>query len=50
LSLSAGVGLQGGYQVAVVDGENKVSIHTVSVGDHVGTDWIVSDGLKRANS
>jgi len=39
--------LQGGYQVAVVDGDNKVSIRTVKVGDRVSTDWIISDGLKR---
>jgi RND family efflux transporter MFP subunit len=39
--------LQGGYQVAVVDSENKVSIRTVQVGDPLGTDWIVSEGLKR---
>jgi RND family efflux transporter MFP subunit len=38
--------LQGGYQVAVVDGQNKVSIRTVQVGERVGTQWIVSDGLK----
>jgi RND family efflux transporter MFP subunit len=38
--------LQGGYQVAVVDGQNKVSIRTIQVGDRVGTQWIVSDGLK----
>ncbi len=39
--------LQGGYQVAVVDGENKVSIRTVKAGDRVGTQWIVEEGLKR---
>src|SRR5207245_340607 len=39
--------LQGGYQVAVVDGEDKVSIRTVKVGDRVGTNWIIADGLKR---
>jgi RND family efflux transporter MFP subunit len=39
--------LQGGYQVAVVDGENKVSIRTVTVGDRVSNEWIVTDGLKR---
>jgi membrane fusion protein (multidrug efflux system) len=39
--------LQGGYQVAVVDGENKVSIRTVTVGDRVGNEWIIADGLKR---
>jgi membrane fusion protein (multidrug efflux system) len=38
--------LQGGYQVAVVDGANKVSIRTVTVGDPVGTEWLVSGGLK----
>ncbi len=39
--------LQGGYQVAVVDGENKVSIRTVKVGDRVGMEWIVAEGLKQ---
>ncbi len=39
--------LQGGYQVAVVDGESKVSIRSVKVGNRVGADWIVADGLKR---
>jgi membrane fusion protein, multidrug efflux system len=39
--------LQGGYQVAMVDGENKVSIRTVNVGDRVGTQWIIADGLKQ---
>jgi membrane fusion protein (multidrug efflux system) len=39
--------LQGGYQVAAVDEENKVSIRTVKVGDRVGTQWIIADGLKR---
>ncbi len=38
--------LQGSYQVAVVDGENKVNIRTVNVGDRVGNDWIIADGLK----
>jgi RND family efflux transporter MFP subunit len=39
--------LQGGYQVAVVDGENKVSVRTVKVGDRVGAEWIVAEGLKQ---
>src|SRR5467141_1136602 len=39
--------LQGGYQVAAVDNENKVSIRTVKVGDRVGAQWIIVDGLKR---
>jgi RND family efflux transporter MFP subunit len=38
--------LQGGYQVAVVDGEDKVSIRTVNVGDRVGNQWVIADGLK----
>lgn len=38
--------LQGSYQVAVVDGDNKVSIRTVKVGEHVGNQWIIADGLK----
>jgi RND family efflux transporter MFP subunit len=38
--------LQGGYQVAVVDGENKVNIRTVTVGERVGSEWIIADGLK----
>jgi RND family efflux transporter MFP subunit len=38
--------LQGAYQVAVVDEENKVSIRTVKVGDRVGSLWIIADGLK----
>jgi membrane fusion protein (multidrug efflux system) len=39
--------LQGGYQVAVVDGQDKVSIRTVSVGDRVGNQWIIAEGLKQ---
>jgi RND family efflux transporter MFP subunit len=39
--------LQGGYQVAVVDGSNKVSIRTVEVGDRVGSEWVISGGLNR---
>jgi membrane fusion protein (multidrug efflux system) len=38
--------LQGGYQVAIVDGENKVNIRTVTVGDRVGSEWVIADGLK----
>jgi len=39
--------LQGGYQVAVVDGNNKVSIRTVKVGDRVGSEWVIADGINR---
>jgi RND family efflux transporter MFP subunit len=38
--------IQGNYQVAVVDSENKVSIVTVKVGERAGTMWIIEDGLK----
>lgn len=37
--------LQGGYQVAVVDANNKVDVRTVSVGDKVGNQWIITNGL-----
>src|SRR3984893_13986934 len=39
--------LQGAYQVAVVDGDNKVSIRTVTVGDRAGGMWVIAGGLKR---
>jgi RND family efflux transporter MFP subunit len=38
--------LQGGYQVATLDAGDKVSIRTVMVGDRVGNQWIIADGLK----
>lgn len=38
--------LQGSYQVAVVDGQNKVSIQPVKLGDTTGADWVVLEGLK----
>ena len=38
--------LQGSYQVAVVDRENKVSIRPVKVGDTSGSEWVISEGLK----
>jgi RND family efflux transporter MFP subunit len=37
--------LQGSYQIAVVGGDDKVNIRTVKVGDRVGTEWLISDGL-----
>jgi membrane fusion protein (multidrug efflux system) len=37
--------LQGGYQVAVVDGDNKVTVRTVTVGTRVGNQWIIVSGL-----
>jgi membrane fusion protein (multidrug efflux system) len=38
--------LQGTRELAVVGGDNKVSIRAVTLGDTVGHDWIVSEGLK----
>jgi RND family efflux transporter MFP subunit len=38
--------LQGSYQVAVVDSDNKVNIRTVTAGDRVGNQWVIADGLK----
>jgi RND family efflux transporter MFP subunit len=37
--------LQGTYQVAVVGGDNKVSIRTVKVGERVGPLWIIESGV-----
>jgi RND family efflux transporter MFP subunit len=37
--------LQGTYQVAVVDGSNKVSIRKVKVGERSGSMWIIESGL-----
>jgi membrane fusion protein (multidrug efflux system) len=37
--------LQGGYQVAVVGSDDKVSIRTVTVGDRVGSQWVIAEGL-----
>ncbi len=39
--------LQGGYRVAVVGDDNKVSIRPVKVGDRTGSLWVIEDGLKR---
>jgi RND family efflux transporter MFP subunit len=38
--------LQGSYQVAVVDQNNKVSIRPVKTGERIGALWEVTDGLK----
>jgi len=38
--------LQGSYQVAVVDGQNRVNIRPIQVGPQVGSEWIVLSGLK----
>jgi membrane fusion protein (multidrug efflux system) len=38
--------LQGTYQLAVVNADNKVSIRAVKVGARVGPLWIVESGVK----
>jgi RND family efflux transporter MFP subunit len=38
--------LQGSFQVAVVDQNNKVSIRPVKMGERIGALWEVTDGLK----
>jgi len=37
--------LQGTFQVAVVDNQNKISIRNVKTSDRVGNDWIIDQGL-----
>lgn len=38
--------LQGGFQVAVVGDDNKVSLRPVKMGAKTGTMWVVAEGLK----
>lgn len=38
--------LQGGFLVALVDQQDKVRIRAVSMGDKVGTWWVVDSGLR----
>jgi len=40
------IDLQGTHQLAVVDAGNKVSIRTVKLGETVGRDWIIRDGIQ----
>jgi len=37
--------LQGGYQVAVLDADNKVNIRSVTVGPQVDRRWVIATGL-----
>jgi membrane fusion protein (multidrug efflux system) len=37
--------LQGAYQVATVDKDNKVHVKKVQVGQQIGTDWLINRGL-----
>jgi len=38
--------IQGKYLVAVVGADNKVDIRPVTVGERVGTEWIITKGLQ----
>jgi len=38
--------IQGNYSVAVVDPNNAIRFAVVKVGDRLGSDWVVEDGLK----
>lgn len=42
--------VQGSYEVAVVDSENKISIRPVKVGDRIDNDWIITEGLNRGET
>ncbi len=37
--------LQGTYQVDVVDNQNRAHVQTVTVGDQIGSDWLIEKGL-----
>lgn len=38
--------LQGGYQIALVGSDNKVSIRAVRAGEKIGQMWVIEEGLK----
>jgi membrane fusion protein (multidrug efflux system) len=38
--------IQGKYLLAVVGADNKVAIRPVTVGNRIGSDWIIASGLK----
>ncbi|BFU96222.1 MAG: Efflux transporter, RND family, MFP subunit [Nitrospira sp.] len=39
--------LQGIYQVAVVDAENKIAVRTVKAGARIGSQWVITSGLNQ---
>jgi membrane fusion protein, multidrug efflux system len=43
---SAVIEVQSMYQVAVVEPGNKAAFRIVKVGDRIGADWIITEGLK----
>jgi membrane fusion protein (multidrug efflux system) len=38
--------VQGSYQLGVISGDNKAELRPVKVGPRVGTDWVITSGLK----
>ena len=42
--------MQGKYLVAVVGADNKVEVRPVKVGERIGSEWIISAGLKPGES
>jgi RND family efflux transporter MFP subunit len=38
--------LQGGYQIALVGSDNKISIRVVKAGEKMGQMWVIEEGLK----
>jgi membrane fusion protein (multidrug efflux system) len=38
--------LQGSYQIALVNETNAVHLQPVTVGDQIGSDWVITGGLK----
>jgi membrane fusion protein (multidrug efflux system) len=38
--------LQGSYEVATVDGQNKAHIQPVAVGERTGSNWVIEKGLE----
>ena len=38
--------IQGSFQLGIVGADGKAEIRPVKVGDRVGTDWVISSGLK----
>jgi membrane fusion protein (multidrug efflux system) len=43
---AAVIEVQSAYQVVVVDADNKVSFRPVKVGERVGRNWVITEGLK----
>lgn len=38
--------MQGTYQVEVLDSGNRMNVQPVKVGDRVGSEWVITEGLK----